>query len=61
MLAPTSKSAQSGEGDLVGDGQVCWICADDSARRLEITKGTLYRLIDTGQLPAHKFGRMIRL
>ena len=30
-------------------------------RRLGITPRTLYRFIDEGQLPAYRFGRVIRL
>ena len=33
----------------------------EAARRLGITPRTLYRFIDEGQLPAYRFGRVIRL
>lgn len=33
----------------------------DTAERLGITLRTLYRFIDEGQLPAYKFGRVIRI
>lgn len=33
----------------------------EAARRLGVTVRTLYRLIDESQLPAYKFGRVIRL
>lgn len=33
----------------------------EAARHLGLTPRTLYRLIDEGQLPAYKFGRVIRL
>ena len=33
----------------------------DAASRLGITARTLYRFIDEGQLPAYRFGRVIRL
>jgi excisionase family DNA binding protein len=33
----------------------------EAARRLGVTVRTLYRLIDEGELPAYKFGRVIRL
>ncbi|MDP8970222.1 MAG: helix-turn-helix domain-containing protein [Actinomycetota bacterium] len=33
----------------------------EAARHLGLTTRTLYRLIDEGQLPAYKFGRVIRL
>ncbi len=38
-----------------------WLSTREAARRLGITTRTLYRLIDEGQLPAYKFGRVIRL
>jgi len=38
-----------------------WVSTRDAARKLGITTRTLYRLIDDGQVPAHKFGRVIRL
>ena len=33
----------------------------EAARRLGITTRTLYRLIDEGQVPAYKLGRVLRL
>lgn len=38
-----------------------WMGTAEAARHLGITPRTLYRLIDEGQLPAYKFGRVIRL
>ena len=38
-----------------------WLSTADAARRLGITSRTLYRFIDAGQLPAYRFGRVIRL
>ncbi|MEX2533325.1 MAG: helix-turn-helix domain-containing protein [Nitriliruptoraceae bacterium] len=38
-----------------------WVSTRDAAQKLGITTRTLYRLIDDGQVPAHKFGRVIRL
>lgn len=38
-----------------------WLGTAEAARHLGITPRTLYRLIDEGQLPAYKFGRVIRL
>lgn len=38
-----------------------WLGTAEAARYLGITTRTLYRLIDEGQLPAYKFGRVIRL
>lgn len=42
-------------------GESDWLSTKEAARRLGITTRTLYRLIDEGQLPAYKFGRVIRL
>ena len=38
-----------------------WMSTAEAARRLGITPRTLYRFIDEGQLPAYRFGRVIRL
>lgn len=38
-----------------------WLSTKEAARRVGITPRTLYRLIDEGQIPAYKFGRVIRL
>lgn len=38
-----------------------WLSTRAAAEQLGITTRTLYRLIDSGQLPAYKFGRVIRL
>jgi excisionase family DNA binding protein len=40
---------------------VQWMSTAEAARRLGITPRTLYRFIDEGQLPAYRFGRVIRL
>jgi excisionase family DNA binding protein len=41
--------------------EITWLSTREAARRLGITTRTLYRLIDGGQIPAYKFGRVIRL
>ncbi len=41
--------------------EVTWLSTPLAAERLGITTRTLYRFIDEGQLPAYKFGRVIRL
>ena len=41
--------------------EIVWLSSREAARRLGITTRTLYRLIDEGQLPAYKLGRVIRL
>lgn len=38
-----------------------WLSTKAAAERLGVTPRTLYRLIDAGELPAYKFGRVIRL
>ena len=38
-----------------------WLNTAETARRLGVTPRTLYRFIDEGQLPAYRFGRVIRL
>jgi excisionase family DNA binding protein len=41
--------------------EIRWLSTNEAARRLGITARTLYRFIDEGQLPAYRFGRVIRL
>ena len=41
--------------------EIVWLSTQDAARRLGVTPRTLYRFIDEGQLPAYRFGRVIRL
>ena len=43
------------------DQDIVWLSTQDAARRLGVTPRTLYRFIDEGQLPAYRFGRVIRL
>lgn len=38
-----------------------WMSTADAAKALGITPRTLYRFIDAGDLPAYRFGRVIRL
>lgn len=40
---------------------IVWLNTAETARRLGVTPRTLYRFIDEGQLPAYRFGRVIRL
>lgn len=40
---------------------ITWLSTAEASKRLGIGLRTLYRLIDEGQLPAYKFGRVIRL
>jgi excisionase family DNA binding protein len=41
--------------------EIEWLSTQEAARRLGITPRTLYRFIDHGELPAYRFGRVIRL
>jgi excisionase family DNA binding protein len=45
----------------MGTDHITWLSTADAAHRLGITPRTLYRFIDEGQLPAYRFGRVIRL
>ena len=38
-----------------------WLSTADAAKALGITPRTLYRFIDQGELPAYRFGRVIRV
>lgn len=38
-----------------------WLSTADAAKSLGITPRTLYRFIDHGDLPAYRFGRVIRV
>jgi excisionase family DNA binding protein len=42
-------------------GSVEWLSTADAARMLGITPRTLYRFINQGDLPAYRFGRVIRV
>lgn len=45
----------------MADDEIRWMSTGEAAKRLGVTVRTLYRLIDEAQLPAYKFGRVIRL
>ncbi len=38
-----------------------WLSTAEAAKALGITPRTLYRFINEGQIPAYRFGRVIRL
>jgi excisionase family DNA binding protein len=40
---------------------ISWLSTAEAAKRLGITPRTLYRFIDQGDVPAYRFGRVIRL
>lgn len=42
-------------------GNVDWLSTKDAAAALGITSRTLYRFINQGDLPAYRFGRVIRV
>jgi len=44
----------------MADADLGWMSTKDAAARLGITLRTVYRFIDAGDLPAYKFGRVIR-
>ena len=41
--------------------EIEWLSTGAAAKSLGITTRTLYRFIDQGEVPAHRFGRVIRL
>ena len=45
----------------MGNTEIHWLSTQESARLLGITPRTLYRFIDQGEIPAYRFGRVIRL
>ncbi len=38
-----------------------WLTVNQACRRLKVSRETLFRLIDEGELPAYRIGWMIRL
>jgi excisionase family DNA binding protein len=46
-------------GESLGDTQ--WLGTTEAARYLGVVPRTLYRMIDEGQVPAYKMGRVIRV
>lgn len=44
-----------------GNEAIAWLSTKEAARHLGIATATLYRLIDSGELPAYRIGRVIRL
>jgi excisionase family DNA binding protein len=45
----------------MASNEIRWLSTNDAAARLGVSLRTLYKFIDEGQLPAYKFGRVIRL
>lgn len=52
---------QRGCGTLRPMAGARWLSTAEASERLGVTLRTLYRLVDEGQLPAYKIGRVIRL
>lgn len=60
MSPPTPDDAPETADEGAGADEA-WLSTAAAARRLGITPRTLYRFIDEGQVPAYRFGRVIRL
>lgn len=60
MEGPDDRGAERRRQEA-GPDEIAWLSTREAASRLGITTRTLYRLIDEGQLPAYKLGRVIRL
>ena len=63
---PTEPRAEQAEAEASrpaagSTADIQWVNTGEAAKRLGITTRTLYRFIDEGQLPAYRFGRVIRL
>lgn len=41
--------------------EIEWLSTAEASKLLGINTRTLYRLIDAGEIPAYKFGRVIRV
>jgi excisionase family DNA binding protein len=41
--------------------EIAWLSTNEAAARLGVSLRTLYKFIDEGNVPAYKFGRVIRL
>lgn len=55
------EAARGASADEIDLNQTEWLSTQEAAQRLGITPRTLYRFIDQGDLPAYRFGRVIRL
>ena len=42
-------------------GEIEWLSTKEAHERLGVTLRTLYRLVDEGQIPAYKIGRLLKL
>lgn len=41
--------------------EIVWLSTQQAARHIGVTPRTLYRMLDEGQLPGYRFGRVIRI
>lgn len=44
-----------------GSSEVAWLGTTEACAKLGISNRTLYRLIDNGEIPAYRIGRVVRL
>ena len=44
-----------------GSSEVTWVGTTEACAKLGISNRTLYRLIDNGDIPAYRIGRVVRL
>lgn len=64
---PVGATGPNDETEPIVDGgqapydEIVWLSTLKAANRMGITTRTLYRFIDRGDLPAYRFGRVIRL
>ncbi len=52
---------QRGRGARMGTEDIEWLSSAEAAELLGVGVRTLYRLIDAGDIPAYRIGRVIRL
>ncbi len=57
---PTDPEDDGGTGQAAYEN-IIWLSTLKAADRMGITTRTLYRFIDRGDVPAYRFGRVIRL
>lgn len=57
---PTDSDDDGGATQAAYD-EITWLSTLKAADRMGITTRTLYRFIDRGDMPAYRFGRVIRL
>lgn len=60
IYVPEAAAAPPGT-EAVEDASACWLSTRAVAERLGVTSRTVYRLINDGELIAHRFGRVIRV